>query len=300
MEYHPPRSAGLAIDLFAIFALLTAALFGLIQVSRASLSLLTVLWILLPLLGVPLSLFLLYDLYGLLTARYLLDRDGLRVRWGWAVEQLPIGKIRSMRAIGRQEGLSLLASGVRWPVTTVGSSQSEGGAKLDYFLGLGSEDLVLVEGDGRIILLSPVTAAGFLETYQQATMLGSLQPMQALSQRPRFAVMELLADRVGRLLLLAGIALPLILLGYLAVRVPDLPAQVPFGFNPQGLPETFAPPGRLLLLPLISSLCWLFNFSLGLWLYRQPAQRLLAYALWMASIIVGLLFWGAMLHLLSA
>ena len=300
MEFHPPRTAGFAIDLFAMLVLLAAALFGLIQVSRASLSLTIVLWIMLPLIGVPLSLFLLYDLYGLWTARYHLDRDGLQVRWGWAVEQLPIGKIRSMRGVSRQEGLSLLAGGLRWPATAVGSSQQEDGVKLDYFLGLGKEDLVLVEGDERTLLLSPVNAAGFLESYQQATMLGSLQPMQALSQRPRFAWMELLADRAGRLLLLVGIALPLVLLGYLALRVPDLPAQVPFGFNPQGLPETYAPPGRLLLLPLISSLCWLFNFSAGLWLYRQPAQRLLAYALWTASMIVGLLFWGATLHLLSA
>lgn len=300
MESHPPRTAGLAINLLVILLLLSAAALGLIQVSTAPLSLLTVLWIVLPLVGVPLSLFLLYDLYGLLTARYHLDRDGLRVRWGWAVEQLPIGTIRSMHLVRRGEGLASLAGRLRWPATTVGSLEGAGAERLDFFLALGGEDLVRVELEGRSLLLSPQDGPGFIEAYQQAALLGSLQPMPNLSQRPRFAVAELLADRAGRLLLLAGILLPLILLGYLAFRVPDLPSQVPFGFDPQGIPVTFAPPGRLLLLPMISGLCWLFNFSFGLWLYRLPPQRMLAYALWGASVIVGGLFWGATIQLLTA
>jgi len=300
MESHPPRPAGLAINLIAILVFLAATLFGLIQVSTAPLSLLTVVWIVLPLIGVPLSLFLLYDSYGLMTARYQLDRDGLQIRWGWAIEQLPIGKIRSLRAASRREFPSTMGRGLHWPATRVGSQEQADGTRLEFFLALGGDGLVAIEVDGRTLLISPVDPEAFIEAYRQATLLGSLQPMQQVSLRPRFAVAELLADRAGRLLLLGGIALPLILLGYLAFRVPDLPLQVPFGFDPQGIPETFAPPGRLLLLPLISGLCWLFNFSLGMWLYRQPAQRMLAYALWSASIIVGGLFWGATLQLLTA
>jgi hypothetical protein len=300
MESHPARPAGLVINLLAILLLISAALWGLLQISTAPLSLLTVLWIVLPLVGVPLSLFLFFDLYGLLTARYHLDRDGLRVRWGWAVEQLPIGTIRSMRAVSRKDGLSPLSGRLRWPATAVGTLETEGGERLDFFLSLGTSDLVQVDLEGRRLLLSPEDSTRFVEAYQQATLLGSLQPMQRLSLRPRFAVAELLADRAGRLLLLVGIVLPLILLGYLAFRVPGLPSQVPFGFDPQGIPETFAPPGRLLLLPLISGLCWLFNLSFGLWLYRQSPQRMLAYALWGTSILVGGLFWGATIHLLTA
>jgi hypothetical protein len=298
MEFHPPRPAGLALNLIAILVLLSAALIGVIQISSAPLSLLTVLWISLPLAGVPLSLFLLYEVYGLIRAGYHVDRDGLRVRWGWAVEDLPIGEILSVRIVSRAESLQPLA-GLRWPATAVGSLAREDGAKTDYFVSLARDDLVAVDAKDQTLILSPHDPARFVETYHQATMLGSLQPLARVSQRPRFAVAELLADRMGRLLLLAGIILPLTLLGYLAFRAPDLPAQVPFGFDPQGAPATFAPPGRLLLLPLIGGLCWLFNFSLGLWLYRQPAQRFLSYFLWTASIAVGILFWGATLQLLT-
>ncbi|MEJ2012722.1 MAG: PH domain-containing protein [Anaerolineales bacterium] len=299
MEFHPPRPAGLALNLIAIIVLLSAALVGLIQISTAPLSLLTVLWISLPLVGVPLSLFLLYELYGLIRAGYHVDRDGLRVRWGWAVEELPISDILSVSTVSRQESLQPLGRRLRWPATAVGSFVRESGTTLDYFIALGRDDLIAVEAKNQTLILSPDDPVGFVETYQQATMLGSLQPFERVSQRPRFAVVELLADPLGRLLLLAGILLPLFLLGYLAFRVPDLPSQVPFGFDPQGAPETFAPPGRLLLLPLIDGLCWLFNFSFGLWLYRQPAQRFLSYFLWTASIAVGILFWGATLQLLT-
>jgi len=290
----------LAIDVIALAALLAAGLFGVVRLSSAPLSMLTVLWILLPLLAAPLGLALAYDAYGLLTASYRVDREGLRVRWGWSVEQVPIASIQSVRTLTRQVGLAGLKGGLRWPATRVGTARQAEHEGLEIFLAQGRGQLLQVEAADRSLLLSPVDAEAFLEAYNQARLLGSLQPMQSVSLRPRFALAELVADRIGRLLLLGGIALPLVLLGYLAFRVPDLPAQVPFGFDPQGLAETFAPPGRLLLLPLISGLCWLFNFSLGLWLYRLPSQRMLSYALWSGSVLVGALFWGAMLQLLTA
>jgi len=82
--------------------------------------------------------------------------------------------------------------------------------------------------------------------------------------------------------------------------VPDLPFEVPFGFDAEGFPQTYAPPGRLLLMPLISGFCWAVNLLFGLWLYRSQANRPLAYALWVTSIVVSGLFLGATLHLLAA
>ncbi len=130
-------------------------------------------------------------------------------------------------------------------------------------------------------------------------MLGALRSIEPLSQRPRFALTRLVADRGGLTVLALGLILPVILLGYLALQLPDLPGQVAFGFDAEGFPQTFAPPGRLLLLPLASGFCWTVNLLLGLWLYRSQANRPLAYALWTASVVVSGLFWGATLKLLA-
>jgi uncharacterized membrane protein len=92
----------------------------------------------------------------------------------------------------------------------------------------------------------------------------------------------------------------LLLLGYLVVRAPSLPAQVPFGFDPSGAPDPMAPPGRLLLLPMIGGLCWLADLVVGAWIYRRDQDRPLAYAMWAAAVLVGGLLWGATFHLLAA
>jgi hypothetical protein len=80
----------------------------------------------------------------------------------------------------------------------------------------------------------------------------------------------------------------------------SLPELVPLGFDAQGVPEAFVPPGRLLLLPLIGGLCWAIDLGLGSAFYRREPERPLAYALWGTAVIVGLLLWGAILALLAA
>jgi hypothetical protein len=99
---------------------------------------------------------------------------------------------------------------------------------------------------------------------------------------------------------LVGALLPISLLAFLAIQAPALPGEVPFGFDASGVPETLAPPGRLLLLPLAAGLCWMVDLVLGWWSYRREDLRVLAYLMWSFSILVGALFWGATLQLIAA
>jgi hypothetical protein len=106
-------------------------------------------------------------------------------------------------------------------------------------------------------------------------------------------------DQLARGLVLAGLVLDLLLLGFLAVRAPALSGNVPFGFDPSGVPGPMVPPGRLLLLPLIAGFCWLGDLGLGAWLYRREREKPFAYAAWGTAVLVGGLFWGATLQLLA-
>ncbi len=96
-----------------------------------------------------------------------------------------------------------------------------------------------------------------------------------------------------------GALLPLALLAFVGWRAPGLPSSVPFGFDALGNPGAEAPPGRLLLLPLMAGVLWLVDLSLGAWLYRSEPDRRLAYTVWAIALAGGLLLWGAALHLIS-
>jgi hypothetical protein len=300
MEFRPSRRTGLVLNLLTFLILLPAVVYAVFQVSTAPLSVWTVVWVLLPLIGVPLIFMLVYNLIGLLSARYVIDRDGFHLRWGWAYEQIPIKDILSLQTIAAGDETIRPGGWPRWPATATNSIPNDRYGTVDFYLAAGRSARVLIEAQGRVLLISPADPQGFQEAYREASLLGALQPIEAISQRPRFALTRLLSDRVGLVLLALGIILPLILLGYLALRVPDLPLEVPFGFDAEGFPQTFAPPGRLLLMPLISGFCWAANLLFGLWLYRSQANRPLAYALWVTSVVVSGLFWGATLHLLTA
>jgi phosphate/sulfate permease len=192
------------------------------------------------------------------------------------------------------------SSWLRWPATTTSSLASDRHGSIDVYIAAGRSARVLIEAKGRSLIISPADPEGFQQAYREASLLGALQSIEAISQRPRFALTRLLADRAGLILVSLGIILPVILLGYLTLRVPNLPLEVPFGFDAQGFPQTYAPPGRLLLLPLISGFCWAVNLVVGLWLYRSQSNQPLAYSLWATSVVVSGLFWGATLQLLAA
>jgi hypothetical protein len=186
-----------------------------------------------------------------------------------------------------------------WPGYVYGSREVDGEGVVEFFATTGTQGLIVLSAGERLLAISPPDLEAFQQAFVDATRLGSLEPIPTLSQRPEFVFSDLWNDRLARVLVLIGLALPLFLLGYLVFRVPSLPARVPFGFDTTGAPNPLAPPGRLLLLPMIGGLCWIADFAVGAWLYRQSKDRPLAYAMWGIAIVIGGLFWGATLQLLA-
>jgi hypothetical protein len=252
MNFRPSRSRAMIFGFAILLFLFGAGVFGLIMLATDAISVWMVLWVLLPLLSFPLSMVVGYRLYGLIAARYYLDRDGFFLQWGSAIEQIPIAAIKSVQ-------------------TTAHS-----------------------------FAISPQDSEAFLSAFNSALRMGPLETIPAISKRPQFVQMVFEVNRAARLLVVVGVLLPLLLLGYLGLQVVGLPTEVPFGFGPEGFIDTFASPGRLLMLPMIGGLCWLIDLVAGFWLYRSEKNRPLAYALWATPILVGGLLWGAALQLLSA
>ena len=269
------------------------------RLASSDFSPLTPLWVFVPLFSLPLAAFVGYGMYGLATAHYRLDRDGFYLVWGLASEQIPLADISSIQRAGDLIGGMALTKGMAWPGFLIGTRQIEDVGNVEFFATRDGERMLLLTAGERKLAISPADSFAFLEAFAEMTQMGSLTRIGRRSSRPDFLHARLWADQLARWLILAGLVLPLALLCYLALRAPSLPAEVPFGFDPTGIPDPLAPPGRLLLLPLIGGMCWFADLMLGAWLYGNRHDRTLSYAMWGSAILVGGLLWGAALQLLA-
>jgi hypothetical protein len=301
MIYHPPRILGIGLGALWLGLLASASAYAIWQLTSAGISSLTILWILLPLLGFPAVLLIAFRLFGLLTAWYRLDRDGFSLRWGLSREQIPLSEIKAV-ILGSELDESIRPGlGLWWPGCVVGKKAYDQLGEVEFFSSNLGEGLVLLNmTDASALAISPGDAVGFKQAFIEATRLGSLERLARESTRPDFLFTHLWEDRIARALVLAGLLISIALLGFLSAIGPNLPSQVPFGFDAAGSLDPLAPPGRLLLLPLVGGLIWLVDLVIGVFYYRIAADRIIAYAVWASSIATAILLWGGALHLLAA
>jgi hypothetical protein len=300
MDFFPPRRLGVILGVGLLLCLLGLSAWGIVRLASSPVTPLTVLWVLLPLLGLPLAAGVVYRLFGLLTSRYRIDRDGFYLHWGSGAEQVPLSLVRGLRSGERSTGRLWPKPGLWWPGCVVGRGHVGDQGHVEFFASAGRDRLLFVEIEGRTFAITPEDPQAFVQAFVDATRLGSLEPIRAISLQPDFLLARVGEDRPASLLLLIGLALPLLLLIFLAFRAPGLPGEVPFGYAEDGSVSMLAPPGRLLLLPILGGFFWLVNLLLGAWIFRRPEGRLPAYGLWGAQALLGLLLWGAVLQLLQA
>ena len=299
MKFIPPRGLGMSIGGLILLLLLGTSAIAVSRLASSDFSPLTPLWVFVPLFSLPVAAYIGYIMFGLVTAHYRLDRDGFYLVWGLASEQIPLAEITNIQQAGEVIQRIALTKGLVWPGCLIGSRHVEGLGDVEFFATRNTNSMLLLTVGERHLAISPPDNAAFLEAFGKMTHMGSLTRIARRSHRPDFVHARVWTDRLARGLILAGLGLPLTLLLYLALRAPSLPAEVPFGFDPGGLPSPLAPPARLLLLPLIGGMIWLADLVLGAWLYGYRQDRTLAYALWGSALLAGGLFWGAALQLLA-
>ena len=310
MNFTPHRTLGFALGLLWLSILMAGITLSIAQLGQGLISPTSLVWIGLLLLALPMALLVLNRLYGLVTASYRVDRDGLYIRWGMSYEQIPIGIIsevgppRERLHTGELSGSEKVEPrrpkfGLWWPGCMVGRARSQSGGVVDFFASSGHLFVIRMT-TGRALAISPPDADAFQGAIFSATRMGSLEAIPERSVRADFLITRVWKDRLARGLILTGLLIPLLLLGALVIMAPSLPELVPFGFGPTGQPTPLAPPGRLLLLPMIAGLVWIADLVLGAWFFGNEVDRPVAYVLWSAAIAAGALLAGATWQLLSA
>jgi hypothetical protein len=258
------------------------------------------LWTTLIVIATPLTFVVGYRLYGLLTAKYILNRDGFYLRWGLATDQIPLASIRNFETGTESIGSLRPRFGLWWPGNVVGVRDVDGIGSCEFFATTTSQDTLLISLDSHNLIISPPNIDDFMQSFQEVVQLGSLEEIPEIRHRPVFFSATLWADRLARTLILLGVGTIIALLAYLSIRVPNLPAYVPFGFDPEGIPDLIVPPTQLLLLPLAGGVFWLVDLILGAWLYRREENQKVAYVLWGMGVLLGVLLWGAVIQLIIA
>jgi hypothetical protein len=282
-EFHPPRRAGLLLQggLILVLGMAGGYFFFLAAQDPSGIGFLfnmlvaLVIFAPLPLLG--------YRLYALLTASYILRREGLRIRWGLRREDIPLHQIEWMRP-AVELGFRLPLPWLRWPGALLGSRRvPELGAV--EFMAADLAHMILVATPERIYAISPSDTKTFMAQFRKVNELGSLTPLEAQSVYPTVLFGNVWEDRLARGLIIGSFGVGLALLAVVSLAVPGLETIAWVG-----TPEP-APAERLLLLPILDGIFWLVNLVLGVFLHRRGGDfRFAAYLVWGASALTGLMF----------
>jgi hypothetical protein len=229
---------------------------------------------------------LMYRLYALTQASYALERDGLRIRWGLRAEDIPLPQIEWIRP-ANELGFPLRIPLTSSPGAYLGSSRVEGLGLVEY-IASDIPTMLLVATPAKVYVISPADPKAFMRSFRRVFELGSLSPLPSRSVRPAAFLEMVWADRPARGMLLAGFFLTAALFILVSLRIPTLPS-VSLGFDAAQRPLEAGPAESLLLLAVLGGFAYGVDLLAGLFFYRHPPSKPVAYLLWGASVAVPIL-----------
>lgn len=290
--FEPPRRRGLMIHIVAFVGLLSVSVGSLFLALNVSVGAGFVLLVVISILSfLPLPV-ILYRGYALSRARYIVEREGLRLRWGLRAEDIPISEVEWVRPA------SDMPSGVPTPVL------AWTGALLGHvrirdlgpteFMASELGPLLLVATPQKVFAISPADPNAFLRTFRRTMELGSIQPLESRSVQPTAYAQTIWQDRLARWLVGAGLVLALLLFIVVSLMSSSRPA-IPLGFAADGQTLPPVPSEQLLLLVVLGTFSLVVDLASGVFFYRQEANRPLAYILWGTGILApSMLLLGAL------
>ncbi len=233
--------------------------------------------------------FLLYRLYALYRATYLLERDRLVIRWGLRQEEIPLSEVEWLRSAAELVPPLRLP---RWalPGSVLGVRRHPDLGPVEFLAAERDPRRLLLLGTSRhVFVISPADLQGFVQTFARLMEMGALGPAVPRSIYPSFLIGEAWQATSVRFLWISGFLLNLVLLSGILLLIPGR-ATISLGFDPQGGPYPPIPSTQWILLPLESFSLGMVSWLAGLYLYRWPPYRLLAMLLWMAVPLTATLY----------
>jgi len=285
--FSPARRVGVVFLVGVIILLIGGAFLGLYQATQASIGpafLAAILPVLIAVLLVPI---LAYRLFGLSNASYILQRDGIKLQWGFRIEDIPMTSVLWVRRAGELDS-RLPLPWIILPGSVTGIRKIAGTGAIEY-LSPTIFDLLVIATPGQFYAIAPAERGEFLETFNRFSELGSLTPITSRSIQPSLLMGRVWSSWTARILIILGAVLSIALFVWISLSVPKNPL-VALGFQANLLPREPISSVQLLLLPLLNGLFYFVNLLLGLVFFRLNDKHPLAYILWGNGVVVPLLF----------
>jgi hypothetical protein len=292
--FYPDRKQGIILHgLLLVFLVLImlAALWAATRLAEGSFFVFIMILIMILTVLIP---FVLYRGYALINARYILERDGLRLRWGLRTEDIPLNDIKWLRR-ANESGYAIQMPILGWSGAVLGEKQSESLGAIE-FIASDLEKIILIATQAKIYAISPQNPRDFEVAFQRIFEMGSLFPIQSQSVRPAAFVLKVLKDKYGKYLLPLNVGLVLLLWlvsGFIIANH----QQLPLGFSPQGQPLELVASQQLLLIPILGLFDLVLNIILGLFFFRRVEYFRIAYLLWVGGALTTVLLLIAMIIL---
>lgn len=301
LVFYPARRGGVLVHSVCMVGFLAMALVGMAAATRSPAGLIVILDLSLAVTAVILLVVMLYRLYALWTANYSLERDGIRLRWGFRSEDIPIDAVLWAR-VDEDLGVRLPLPFLRWPGAVIGNRHwhgLDGSGRVIEYMAERPHPLILIATSKKVFAISPAEPAAFLTTFQHFREMGSLTPLSEKSVQPGFLFPEVWDDPLARVMILTALGSALFLLAWVGMIIPGR-QEISLRISPEVMAVEYVPAVQLMLLPVINIVFFFVNLSLGLFFYQRPEIRSLAYLLWSSSIIVSFLFMGAVFFISQA
>jgi hypothetical protein len=293
--YNPPRTRGLLFNLglIAVLGLLGIAL--LVLASQTSLGPIF-LGYLLGALAIASPIPILSNRsFSLIRSYYEIQRDGIRLKWGYREVDLPITDVDYVE-LAEDLLFPLEFPPRQWPGAITGTKQQEQLGIVE-FLASEKSDLVMIGASDRVFVISPEDPKRFVRTYRTMTELGSLSPIPAYSATPSFLLIDIWRNPILRFLLVLTVILSLALFVLVAWAVPTL-SEISLGFDTLGEPLPPVLPGQLFLLPVLNIMMAIASYILSLFYFRLQKDHHMVTVLWSSNALTALFFLIAVLFIL--
>lgn len=295
-QFSPPRRRGLLFNLGLIVGLgiLSAALF--ILAGRAPFGAPFLLYLLGAVTAAAPAPILAYRAYALARSFYMIERDGIRLKWGFREEDIPISEIEWVE-YAEDLIVPLIKPRLIWPGAVVGKTNQEGLGEVE-FMASEEREMVMIGTKRRVYVISPGDAGRFVRAYRKFNEMGSLSPFPEYSNTPSFLFVDIWQNAVTRVMLIVTLIFSLALFIWVGLVIPSVD-QVSLGFTVDGLPLPPVSPAQLFLLPSVNILLVAANYVLSMYFFRQAKDHPLVYWLWSINALTSFLFLLAVLLILT-
>ena len=239
---------------------------------------------------------LVYQIWGLISASYTMDRNAVVIHWGGVEHVVPMSDIRDVVPGSELQNLRMRL-GIRWPGCFLGIGKTDDTETILFYATTSPVQHVVMRTDTVAYAISPADLETFLPALRERLEMGPTQEMEELSTHPPFLDWEIWQDRWALGVLLGSVALLIALVGLLCWRYPYLPPEIGLRFTAEGVPMLVTDKIRIFYLSLLGLIFTCVNGILGFVFYKR--ERTASYFLWSSLLAIIVALWAAVILLLA-